>query len=411
MAIKFLLVTLFFALVVIKPVHDRYAPPDKKDGKGENKQNETMFGYQEGHFDMLSKGKGSNNGSHTTPVVGYPVELDYLWMYLVFAYFFTGLVLWLVVRESRKIIAVRQDYLGQQSTVTDRTIRLSGIPPELRSEDKIKEFIEGLEIGKVESVLVCRNWQKLDSVMEERMGMLRKLEEAMTVHLGHRRVERTLETLPIVQPSPPGPRAGDDDDGEEDAPLLGHTEQGNGPVAPYERTRPKIRVHYGFLNLRYKLVDAIDYYQEKIRRLDAQIKSLRKEDFTPVPIAFVTMDSVASCQMATQAVLDSSPMQLIARPSPAPSDVIWPNTYLTRSSRVFRAWSISVVILVLTIFWSILLVPIAGLIDLDQIHKIFPTLADMLGSHPLAKSLVQTQLPTLVLSLLNVLVPYLYDCK
>lgn len=57
-----------------------------------------------------------------------------------------------------------------------------------------------------------------------------------------------------------------------------------------------------------------------------------------------------------------------------------------------------------------ILVPIAGLIDIDRIHKVWPALAEMLSSHPLAKSLVQTQLPTLVVSLLNVLVPYFYDC-
>lgn len=114
--------------------------------------------------------------------------------------------------------------------------------------------------------------------------------------------------------------------------------------------------------------------------------------------------------MAVQAVLDSRPLQLLANSSPAPADVVWPNTYMPRSHRMWRAWSITAFILILTIFWSVVLVPIAGLIDLDRIHQVWPALADALDSHPLAKSLVQTQLPTLVVSLLNILVPYLYDC-
>ena len=115
-------------------------------------------------------------------------------------------------------------------------------------------------------------------------------------------------------------------------------------------------------------------------------------------------------QMAVQAVLDSSPLQLLAKPSPAPSDVVWPNTYLPRNWRIFRSWSITAVITILTIFWSVILVPIAGLIDIERIHKVWPALAKMLSSHPLAKSLVQTQLPTIVASLLNIVVPYFYDC-
>jgi hypothetical protein len=115
--------------------------------------------------------------------------------------------------------------------------------------------------------------------------------------------------------------------------------------------------------------------------------------------------------MAVQAVLDSSPLQLLANTSPAPADVVWPNTYMPRSSRMWRAWSITAFITLLTILWSVVLVPIAGLIDLDRIHSVWPGLADVLDEHLVLKSLVQTQLPTLVISLLNVLVPYLYDCK
>jgi hypothetical protein len=115
--------------------------------------------------------------------------------------------------------------------------------------------------------------------------------------------------------------------------------------------------------------------------------------------------------MAVQAVLDDSPLQLLANTSPAPADVVWPNTYLPRSKRMWRAWSITAFIVVLTVFWSVVLVPIAGLIDLDRIHAVWPALGNALNAHPVAKSLVQTQLPTLFVALLNVLVPYFYDCK
>ena len=109
--------------------------------------------------------------------------------------------------------------------------------------------------------------------------------------------------------------------------------------------------------------------------------------------------------------MDPEPMTLLANPAPAPSDVVWPNTYIPRSSRMLRAWSITLVIALLTIFWSLLLVPLAGLLSLENIGKVWPQLHDALDRHKVARSLVQQGLPTLIISLLTVAVPYLYYCR
>ena len=78
---------------------------------------------------------------------------------------------------------------------------------------------------------------------------------------------------------------------------------------------------------------------------------------------------------------------------------------------MLRAWSITAVIVVLTLFWSALLAPLAGLLSLKSIRKVSPPLADTLERSPLSRTLVQTGLPTLLVSLLNVSVPFLYDCE
>ena len=115
--------------------------------------------------------------------------------------------------------------------------------------------------------------------------------------------------------------------------------------------------------------------------------------------------------MAVQATMDPEPMKLLAKPAPAPSDVIWQNTYLSRPNRMIRSWSVTLIIIVLTVFWSLLLAPLAGLLSLSSIRGVWPQLADALESHPLSRTLVQTVLPTLIITLLNVAVPYLYMCK
>ncbi|KAL8840449.1 MAG: hypothetical protein Q9170_001325 [Blastenia crenularia] len=399
MATKFLAVTFFFALVIILPVNVHYMnysfPPGNSlqaldySSNPERSPSSTssLIPATEAMLVMVK------DGSKT-----YPSSL--LWMYVVFTYLFTSLAMYLLVTTTQKIIRIRQEYLGSQTTVTDRTIRLSGIPPELRDEEKIKETIENLEIGKVESVILCRNWKELDDMVAQRLVFLRKLEEAWTVHLGYTRAGSTQASRQRAQS-----RAAV----REDAPLLEDGEDNEQNEAEtYGQDRPKTRIWYGFLGLQSHRVDAIDYFEERLRRLDEQIKSIRKKEFKPMPLAFVTLDSVAACQMAVQATMDPNPMQLLANPAPAPSDVVWQNTYLTRSSRITRAWSVTLIILILTVFWTALLVPIAGLVSLKSICSVWPQLAFSLDSNPISQSLVATGLPTALISLLTVLVPFLY---
>lgn len=329
----------------------------------------------------------------------------YLWIYVLFTYVFSGMAIYMLLQETNKIIRTRQTYLGNQTSTTDRTVRLSGIPPELTSEDKIKEFVEGLRVGTVETVTLCRNWRELDNLIDERMKIVRELERAWTKHMGYKRPRSDGNALPLTNQPPPTNGSLNEDD--ERSQLLSGAEQEH--VSGYMHERPKARIWYGPFRLRFRMIDAIDYYEEKLRKIDEQIRTARDKEYPPTEIAFVTMESIAASQMLVQAILDPHPMQMFARLAPAPADVIWKNTYLSRSRRMVQSWLITLLIGFLAVFWSVLLLPIASLLDLDTLHKIVPQLAEALSMHPILKSLVQTGLPTLAFSLLTVAVPYIYE--
>lgn len=347
--------------------------------------------------------EGANSYSNRTSPVDVNKDATYLWAYLAFTYSFTGLALYMILLETRKVIRVRQDYMGSQSTITDRTFRLSGIPRELRSEGEVKEFLEKLEIGHVESVTMCRQWGELDRLMNKRLATLRKLEEAWAVHLG-----RPAQSLRPTSHTPREARETDEEGENEQEGLLSASGTDD-HVTTYDEERPKTRIWFGFWNLQSRSVDAIDYYTTRLDTLDQEIAAARKKKFMPTPQAFVTMDSVPACQMAVQALLDPSPMSLVTSPAPAPSDVVWRNTYESRATRMLRAWAITIFIVVLTILWIIPVGSIAGLVNLCTIQKLMPNFAEFLNGRQILRSLVQTGLPTLVVSLLNVAVPYLYD--
>lgn len=413
MATKYIAITFFFSLVILLPVHVHdtgdYGLPDPGPSN-----NSTAFGA---YGNVSSRLETAGSGKATKGKERKPTDLM-LWIYVVFVYLFSLLALYFIIIETKKVIRIRQDYLGSQSTVTDRTIRLSGIPEELRSEEMIKEAIENLQIGKVERVLLCKDWKELDDLVASRMSVLRKLEEAWTVHFGQPKQGSNRVLL----------RASGGNTNHVDE--FEHLLDGDSNEQPHVDTatsdRPKIRLWHGFLSLKSRRIDAIDYYEEKLHKLDEKIQSSRNKVYKPTPLAFVTLDSTAAAvssetgrslssansmqQMALQARMDPEPMKLLANVAPAPSDVVWQNTYLSRSSRMLRAWSITLVIAILTVFWSLLLVPLAGLLSLENIGKVWPQLADALSSHDISRSLVQQGLPTLLISLLSVAVPYLYYC-
>jgi calcium permeable stress-gated cation channel len=78
MAIKFLIVTLFFALVIIKPVHDSFPELDPKDPEN---------GSGGSHEDTLLHSYRSTIGSRSSETVTWTISLsgksekntDYLW--------------------------------------------------------------------------------------------------------------------------------------------------------------------------------------------------------------------------------------------------------------------------------------------------------------------------------------------
>ncbi|KAK1829995.1 hypothetical protein QBC39DRAFT_120853 [Podospora conica] len=407
MSMKLFAVMFFFAAVVLEPINYHFGTDPIVNATGTRSYQ--LFGQFADYNDRVSLRFGDDDGDgddDDTPDVSF--NLMYLWSYLVFAYFFTALTLWFVKRETYRVLRIRQDYLGSQSTITDRTFRISGIPRELRTEEAIKDLVERLEIGRVESVTLCREWKELDDLLDERQSVLAKLEETWSVFLNQKSLQpaqgRTSSASAAGAENGGLHQTADEESGESDRLLRGASSP------PYdERPRPQTRFWYGFLRLQSRKTDALDYYTEKLRLLDEKITAARKKKFEAADLAFVTMDSIAACQMAIQAVIDPRPGQLLTKPAPAPSDIVWRNTYAGRLGRRARSWTVTVFVGILSVLWLVPVAFLASVLSICTIEAVFPSFGQSLREHEILRSLVQTGLPTIVVSLLNIAVPYLYD--
>ncbi|KAJ2955075.1 hypothetical protein NQ176_g11427 [Zarea fungicola] len=126
-------------------------------------------------------------------------------------------------------------------------------------------------------------------------------------------------------------------------------------------------------------------------------------------MALITMTTVAACQMLIQAEIDPRPGKFLTKETPSPSDMVWKNTYAARGIRRLKSWAITLSITFLTLLWIFPTVFLASWLSICTIHKVMPEFAEWLENHEILKSLIQTGGPTLVVSLLNIAVPYVYD--
>lgn len=410
MAIRLFATMAFFATAVLWPINVHYRHFDfgfhGNNTNGNDSSDATDFLYRpvqpplsDADFDIFTKGGPPKDRSS---------ENTFLWSYVAFTYFFVFLTIYSINWETFRVIKYRQDYLGSQSTVTDRTFRLTGIPMDLRSEERIKTLIEKLDIGTVDAVTICRDWTEIDDLMEMRDKCLRQLEAAWAKHLKrrHKSTPNGASRRIDHDSSEDEPRPHIDEEVGENVRLLGdNSEQPH--ISAGER--PQVTIRYGLFNLQSRKIDAIDYYDQKLRHADAKIVEARKKNYRPTDMALVTMDSVASCQMVIQARIDPRPGSLLTTSTPAPSDLVWRNTYAPRGVRRMKSWMITIFITILTLFWIVPTAFLASLLSICTVRKFAPNFVIWLTQHQIIYSLFQNGIPTLVVSLLNVAVPYLYD--
>lgn len=289
MAIKVLASCVFLALFVMSPIRykltgklDQDYPPDKNDKKG------------------------------------YLNNQYLIWIYVAFTYVVTGIVMHFLFKQTNKIVDMRQKYLGKQNSITDRTVKLLGITGNLRDEERLKNHIESLGLGKIESITIVREWNELNKLFKLRRNVLDKLERSWVEFFEINGIKKKNDLL-----STNLLRLGDAISLENE-PIGGYTDEVDGSelqqsnrmisevssnleasieprssiinqlsdqdaiesVSPdsflddESLKRPKLRVHF------YKIweppVDAISYYTEKLELIDKQIQKPEQKNIQPL---------------------------------------------------------------------------------------------------------------------------------
>lgn len=418
MCIKLLFIFCFFSLCIISPI--RYHFTGYYDDNSNDLDRKGIVNYL---YKRLTE-----NGSGSGEIVAPESANLYLWMYVLFTYFFTFLAIQTLISQTKTVVNTRQTYLGKMNTITDRTIRLTGIPIELRNMDTLKNRMEELKIGQVSSITICREWGPLNRLFHYRNKTLKKLETAYaecspilrnngtyreSYHLNGNMVNPTqneesndtpeAQNTVLHNSSSPSEEAN-----ENNSVSNNNTTDDNTLYAEIHlKERPKMKT--GLWGLLGKEVDSIDYLTDQLKFIDKEIEHARKSHYSATPTAFVTMDSVANAQMAAQAVLDPRVHYFITRLAPAPHDIKWDHVCLSRTDRLTKVYTVTIFIGISSVFLIIPVSYLATLLNLKTISKFWPSLGKTLKEHRWAENIVTGLLPTYLFTLLNVGIPYFYE--
>jgi hypothetical protein len=410
MSIKLLFVCWIFAVLIISPIRYRFTGNYDQDNNN-------------------NKNPINNNDSYWFNT--------YLSIYVIFTYLFTYITCYFLIKQAKTIIKKRQEILGKQNSITDRTIRLSGIPPELRSEKILKELLENLNIGKVEKIVICKEWKKLDYLFNKREKIIKKLEFYWTNYsiiqdnknLGNlfnnniRLSEtNTDQDNAYITPNYQNKNQSDDqltvnsifnDNGliengsmsmsDSNLTLESHTS-----IMSTVSIKSRPFFYNGLWGILGEKIDALDYYSNQLNIIDEEIKNARNYHYPATPTAFVTMDSVATAQTLAQAVLDPRIGYLITNTAPAPADIIWENATLPSHSRKLKIYYITVITGILGVIFILPVGYLATLLNFKSIKKFWPSLAEFLLDHEWASKIIIDLLPVYLYTILNGLIPFLY---
>ncbi|CAJ0888426.1 997_t:CDS:10 [Entrophospora sp. SA101] len=346
------------------------------------------------HGDDPNVDNNFGNDPIELPVDNRPEPLPVLISYALFTWVFSIASYYFMFYNYREFSNVRHRYyLKWKETITSRTVMVTVIPKRIQTDRALAEFYDSLGFGPVESAVIYRYVRRLRHAINDRLKALKKLEMAYTEYLGN-------------------PCTDDDYDRDETLKAFEHAqtidpsstdEVTSAVLSPVGRNRPTMRT--GLFGLFGKKVDKIEYYTEKFNEIDKMVQRGRRGAYHSSSVGFVTFENITSAQLAAQILIRPEPFQCQTTLAPEPRDIYWSNLTIRNREYLIRTIWVNIIVFFIVFLWSGPITFFASLLSLEALSKIFPWLANLANKNEMLKGLIQGTLPTLAVSLFNIVVP------
>ncbi|KAI0036449.1 hypothetical protein K488DRAFT_41147 [Vararia minispora EC-137] len=182
------------------------------------------------------------------------------------------------------------------------------------------------------------------------------------------------------------------------------------PRAMLDQYQPLMHLSVLF---RDKSVPAIDYYTAKLGLITSLIAENRAKSATqydPVSTAFVTFRDPKDALKA-YSMLAAHPNNILScqtTMAPCYEDLNWMRIMKsTYKAEFLKDWVVNIGVWGFTIFWLFPLSLFVGLISIQNISVYWPSLFAYISHHPWEEEVIQSFVPTVIVSLLTLLIPVL----
>ncbi|KAJ1963544.1 hypothetical protein GGI12_001993 [Dipsacomyces acuminosporus] len=337
------------------------------------------------------------------------------------AYIFAIILFFYIDRFALHCVTMRWHYLLlTRRSGNSRTLMVTSLPRDLRSELALTRFINGMKAGEVESVHVAPMTRDLDDALKHRVAVLTKLEKVYSYVLGNPCRARSYDPLllrRIVLSNDPRAR-------EAEAKLLrrwARRHKGDHktrlrtpvqrPTMHVKRAREE-RPEWSMLRRifwPYERVDSILHLREELAKADKRLKEVR-DNFHALeasPVAFVTMTKPEDAYIISQLNVYATPNTCKIQMAPEARSIVWRSVGAPYSKKLLRYILGLIWTVVLLCVWCVPVALLATLVSLRFLVTRFDGLAHVVEHNKFVRSLLNYTLPSLILTIFMTILPRL----
>ncbi|KAJ2878161.1 hypothetical protein H4R27_005929 [Coemansia aciculifera] len=345
---------------------------------------------------------GAERGDYTVfdSPLAYVGDLSsgrYASAHVVLAYVFAAVLFFYIDRFSLHTISMRWHYLLlTRRSGNSRTLMVTHLPRELRSEPALTAFINGMQMGQVEAVNVAPDTDALDRALADRAQKLNKLETAYAQALGNPCRARTYDPVLLRRVA------------LTDTPHARDVERRLLHRWSKKSKTLKVQRPTALVMWPPRRVDTIDYWREQLTLADRAVHRARqsaRESYGST--AFVTMRRPVDAYVISQLNVYARPSTCKIRMAPEARAIVWRNVGKPYSKKTLRHIGGLLMTTVLLLLWCVPVVLISTLISLRFLITRAPGLADVVRNNKFVRSLLSYTLPSLILTIFLTILPRL----
>ena len=330
-------------------------------------------------------GLSDNSGFNLSLLTMQNMNYDSGWMllYVLVTYIYSMYAYYLLYSTWVRFVGLKRDYYRSESylkTYSNRTLLMTRLPESLKTSKGMSSFLQGLSLNEpVDEILIGKNPKDLNKLMQEHTKLVAKLE-------------------PLLQ------KYYKAEDSEKDSERPMHKDGG---------MLASLKGKSG------EKVDTISSLCTELQSIEEQIYTLRAqgdEAFETLPYAFISFATIQEAQKSMVQISDKmyfykKTQRLVSphiRPCPDLRDIIWANLGLTRDSLLIRKVLMVSTVIAITLLWTIIVIFVSSLTQIQNIAKISQALADAISSSPAGILILQSIIAPVLLIVLNLLVPIIF---